>query len=246
MKKKDHFIFGIHPVEEALRSGTGIEKIFIQRELQRSQTIEIITKARGQNIPVQRVPPAKLKRLTPKNHQGVVAITSVIEYQDIGQLVPILYEKGQVPLVCVLDGITDVRNFGAIARSAECAGVHALLVPARRTAMLTADAIKTSAGALYHIPVCRTQNPEEAVQFLRSSGLKVVAATGKADNLYYSVDFTIPVALVMGAEDTGVSPEIEALSETRVKIPMQGAIGSLNVSSAASVLLFEILRQRQV
>jgi len=195
-------------------------------------------------IPIQKVPLERIDRFTRKNHQGVLAFMSAVTYQKIEDIVPLLYEQGKNPFIVVLDGITDVRNFGAIARTCEVAGVDAIVIPARGSVRVSADAIKTSAGALHSIPVCREQNLKDAVQFLKDSGIKVVAATEQAAENYTTSSYTDPVAILMGAEDVGISDELLKISDELVRLPIFGTIESLNVSVAAGVMLYEVIRQR--
>jgi 23S rRNA (guanosine2251-2'-O)-methyltransferase len=205
---------------------------------------KLVSFARKNGIPMQFVPVEKLNQFTRKNHQGVVALISPILYHNIEQLVPGLYEAGKSPLLLVLDGITDVRNFGAIARSAECAGVDGLVIPFGGAARIHEDAVKTSAGALMNIPVCRTPMLEDAIKFLKNSGIKIVGATEKARLNFHEADMKNPVAIVMGSEERGIHPSIQALCDQEVSIPVYGQIASLNVSVAASLLMYEAVRQR--
>ena len=184
-----------------------------------------------------------MTRLTRKQHQGVIAFISEIEYTPLETLIPMLYEAGRSPFVLLLDGLTDVRNFGAIARTAECAGVDALIIPERGSVTVTADAIKTSAGALHRLPVCRVSSIMSAVSLLQASGLKIVAASEKARDVYTETELRLPLGLVLGAEDEGVSEEVLRRADHIVRIPQVGAIGSLNVSVAAGILIYEIVRQ---
>jgi 23S rRNA (guanosine2251-2'-O)-methyltransferase len=232
-------------VIEAVEAGKDIDKIFIRRELGGSLAKELYEKIRPLEIPVQRVPLEKLNRLTLKNHQGVVAFLSSITYHDITTMIPMLYEDGKTPFIAVLDGITDVRNFGAIARTCECAGVDALVVSAHRAAATNADAIKTSAGALHILPVCRTENLEKTVKFLKDSGLKIVCVSEKASKNFTKEDYSAPLALVLGAEDTGISQEILKHADTKVSIPVLGKIQSLNVSVAAGILMYKVVENRK-
>ena len=238
------YIFGIRPVIEAIEAGKEIDKIFVKKDLQGPQTAELMTLVREHHIVTQRVPVERLNRITRKNHQGVVAMLSAVTYSRLEWLVPQLYEEGRLPFVIVLDGITDVRNFGAIARTAECCGADAIVIAERGSVGVGGDAVKTSAGALNYLPVCRERNIAGAVRFLKDNGYACVAVSEKADINYTTADFTGPVALVMGAEDTGISPEVLRLCDTKVAIPMFGHIGSLNVSVAAGVLMYEVVRQR--
>jgi 23S rRNA (guanosine2251-2'-O)-methyltransferase len=187
-----------------------------------------------------------LNRLTLKNHQGVVAFISPIIYQKIENIIPEIFEKGETPLILVLDCITDVRNMGAIARTAECAGVQAIVVPSKGSAQINPDAVKTSAGALYKIPVCRHDNLVQTVRFLQESGLQIVCCTEKTNDFIYKPDYSAPTAIVMGSEEDGVRNEIIRIADHLAKIPMYGEIESLNVSVATGVILYEAIRQRQV
>ncbi len=241
---RNDYIFGIRPVIEAIEAGRDIDKIFVSKELHSDVARELLDKAREMHVLVQRVPPEKIQRITRKQTQGVLAILSAVTYHRLDHLVPELYEAGLMPFVLILDGITDVRNFGAIARTAECAGVDAIVIPQHGSVSVGGDAVKTSAGALLHIPVCRERSVRGAVQILKDNGYRVVAVSEKADINYTEANFTDPVALVMGAEDVGISPDVYELCDLRVGIPMFGKIGSLNVSVAAGVLMYEVVRQR--
>lgn len=243
MKEKE-MIFGIRAVMEAVEAGKDIDKVLVKRELSGDLFMELQQLLRTYEIPLQKVPLERIDRITRKNHQGVIAFTSAVTYQKLEDILPMLYEEGKNPFIVVLDGVTDVRNFGAIARTCEVAGVHAIVIPARGSVTVNADAIKTSAGALHTIPVCREQNLKEAITFLKNSGVKVVAATEKAARFYTDSDFAVPTAIVMGAEDTGVAAEHLRVSDELVKIPQSGTIQSLNVSVAAGVLIYEVIRQR--
>lgn len=238
------FIFGIHPVIEAIEAGRAIDKIFVKKDLNSELAIRLTQLARAHHIPLMRVPVERLARYTRKNHQGVVAMLSAVEYHRLGNVIPALFEAGALPFILVLDGITDVRNFGAIARTAECCGVNAIVIPERGSVGVGADAVKTSAGALLHIPVCRERNIANGVKFLKDSGIQIVAATEKSSQNYTTADYTTPVAIVMGAEDVGISEEVLTLADTRSAIPMFGNIGSLNVGVAAGVMMYEVVRQR--
>jgi 23S rRNA (guanosine2251-2'-O)-methyltransferase len=195
-------------------------------------------------IPFQFVPNEKINRVTRKNHQGVLAFISPIEFYNIENLLPGVFERGETPLILVLDQITDVRNFGAIVRSAECAGVHTIIIPEKGMARIGADAIKTLAGALHYLPICKVKNMAQTIKFLKESGLHIAAATEKAQMIYTNANFTGPVAIIMGAEDTGISHQILELSDKEIMIPIRGNIESLNVSVAASLMIYEALRQR--
>jgi 23S rRNA (guanosine2251-2'-O)-methyltransferase len=243
--KKENFIYGIRPVIEALKSGKEIEKIMIQTGLKGEGFQQLHSLIREMEIPVQFVPLEKLNRITRQNHQGVVAMISEITYQKIEAILPTVYEQGKTPLVVMLDHITDVRNLGAIARTAECSGVDAILIPEKGSAQVNQDAIKTSAGALYKVPVCRYNSSKEIIAFLKNSGLKIVAATEKANSDYTDAEMTQPVALILGSEESGISEDLLKLSDELIRIPILGEIQSLNVSVSAGVIIYEILRQRK-
>jgi len=230
---------------EALAANRDIEKIIISKSLTGEQAGQLRSEIRQKRIPSQYVPHDWFRKLQGRNHQGVACFLSAIEYQPLEQLLPMIYEAGKVPFFLILDRITDVRNFGAIARSAECAGIDAIIVPDRESAMISGDAVRTSAGALNTIPVCRVESLSVAVKFLQESGLSVFGVTEKANKIYTELDYSMPLALVMGSEENGITPEILRCADELVKIPLQGKIGSLNVSVASGILLFEAVRQRQ-
>lgn len=238
------YIFGIRAVMEAIEAGKDIDKVLIKKDLNGELASELFGMIRANRILSQRVPLERLNKITRKNHQGVIAVLSAVTYHRLDHLVPQLYEDGVLPFIVVLDGITDVRNFGAIARTCECAGVDAIVIPGHGSVSVGGDAVKTSAGALHHLPVCRERSTAGAVRFLKDNGYRIVAASEKVDINYTQVDYTVPVAIVMGAEDTGISPEVLKLCDTFVSIPQFGHIGSLNVSVAAGVIMYEVVRQR--
>ncbi len=238
-------IFGIRAVAEAISAGKEVDKILIRKDLTGELAGELFEMLRGSNIVVQRVPQEKLNSITRKNHQGVIAFISPINYQPIEEIVASLYEQGKVPFILLLDHLTDVRNFGAIARTAECAGVDAIIIPSKGSVSVTADAVKTSAGALMNIPVCRVQSLYNCVKYLKDCGLQIMGASEKSNINYTDADMTTPLALVMGAEDKGISTEILSLTDTTVSLPQYGKIASLNVSVAAGVMIYEVLRQRK-
>ncbi|GAB6393935.1 MAG: 23S rRNA (guanosine(2251)-2'-O)-methyltransferase RlmB [Bacteroidales bacterium] len=242
--KDNEMVFGIRSVMEALLSGKEIDKVLIKRNLQGDLAKELFAALKQSDITAQRVPADRLNRLTHKNHQGVIAFISAVVYRRLEDIIPSVYEQGKAPFIVLLDGITDVRNFGAIARTCECAGVDALVIPARRSVTVNADAIKTSAGALHVLPVCREKSLSQAIRFLQDSGVKVIAAVENAPDSYTKHTYADPVAIVIGAEDAGISPENLRLCDALVKIPLFGTIGSLNVSVAAAVILYEVVRQR--
>lgn len=237
-------IFGVRAVIEAIQAGKEIDKILVKKDIQSDLSKELFAALKGTMIPVQRVPVERINRITRKNHQGVVAFISAITYQRTEDLVPFLFEQGKNPILIMLDGITDVRNFGAIARTCECAGVDAIIIPARNSVSANADAIKTSAGALHTLPVCREQSLTATIRFLKDSGFKIVAATEKGDYDYTRAEYRDPVCIIMGAEDTGVPYEHLSLCDEWIKIPLMGKIESLNVSVAAGILIYEAIKQR--
>jgi 23S rRNA (guanosine2251-2'-O)-methyltransferase len=245
-KENNEFIFGIRAVIEAIKAGKEIESIYIQRSLTGELITELKAFLKDVEAPVHHVPVEKLNRMTQKNHQGAIAVISSIAFQRIEDIIPAVYEKGEVPLILILDGITDVRNMGAIARTAACTGVHAIVVPTKNSAQINADAIKTSAGALFSIPVCRHVNLHKTALYLQECGLQIVACTEKTTDLIYAPDYTVPTAIVMGAEDEGISNEIMRMANYLAKIPMVGEISSLNVSVSTGVILYEAIRQRTV
>lgn len=240
----NEMIFGIRAVIEAVQAGRSIDRILVKKDIQSDLSKELFAALKGTSIPVQRVPVERINRITHKNHQGVVAFISAVDYQKVEDLVPYLFEQGKVPLFVMLDGITDVRNFGAIARTCECAGADAVIIPVRNSVTVNADAVKTSAGALHTLPVCREQSLKETLSYLKASGFHIVAATEKGDYDYVKADYTGPLCIIMGAEDVGVSYDNLALCDEWVKIPMFGIIKSLNVSVAAGILLYEVVKQR--
>jgi 23S rRNA (guanosine2251-2'-O)-methyltransferase len=246
MQKETDCIFGLRAVIEAIKAGKQIDRLLIKQGLQGSLYHELMNEVRTHNIVYQIVPLERIELVTRKNHQGVLAWLSVIEFQYIANLLPMIYEMGNDPLIIALDGVSDVRNFGAIVRTAECLGAHGIIIPEKGSARITADAVKTSAGALHSFPVCREKSIVRSVEFLKDSGLKVICAAEKSGTTVSDAPLTGPVVLILGSEDKGISRELIALSDHQIKIPMTGTIGSLNVSVAAGILLYEIVRQRSL
>ncbi len=245
MTEKNEMIFGLRAVIEAIQAGKEIDKILIRKDIQSELSKELFAAIKNTTVPVQKVPIERLNRITRKNHQGVVAFISPVTYQRTEDLVPFLFEQGKTPLFIMLDGVTDVRNFGAIARTCECAGVDAIIIPSKNSVSVNADAIKTSAGALHTLPVCREHNLTGTVKYLKESGFRIVAATEKGDYDYTEANYKDPLCIIMGAEDTGVSYDNLALCDEWVKIPLFGNIESLNVSVAAGILIYEAVKQRR-
>ena len=244
MKEDKNFIFGIRAIIEAIKAGKQIDKLMIRSGLKGELIYELMTLVKEFQISFQYVPNERINRVTMKNHQGVLAFISPIEFQSIENILPVIYEQGKTPFFVILDKVTDVRNFGAITRTAECANVDAIIIPEKGSAQISGDAVKTSAGALLKIPVCRVKNLAKTIKFLQESGIQIVAATERASDLYYTVDFSIPTAILMGAEDTGVDMEYLRVADKMVKIPILGEIESLNVSVAASIMIYEAVKQR--
>ncbi len=241
----ENIIFGVRPVIEAIEAGRQIDKVMVKKGADGIGVQHLRELCRTRKIQVQDVPIEKLNRLVRGgNHQGVVAQASAVEYADIAEVVAEVQERGETPLIVVFDGVTDVRNFGGIARSAECAGAHALIMPLKNSAPVNADAIKTSAGALNRIPVCRVGSVRNTLRYLQEQGMQVVAASEKSDTLLYDTDLVKPTVLVMGSEETGISKEVLKMCDATLAIPLRGTIESLNVSAAAAVMLFEVVRQR--
>jgi 23S rRNA (guanosine2251-2'-O)-methyltransferase len=240
------FIFGFRPILEAIRSDKNIDKLLIKKGLKGELYQELMELVDEYSVNYQMVPDEKLNRITLKNHQGVVAFISPVPFHNLDEIITSVYEQGKTPFFLFLDQITDVRNFGAIVRTAECAGVHAIIVPEKGAAQIGADAIKTSSGGLYFVPVCRIKSVFSTMHTLRENGIKLFAATEKASQHYSKADFTVPATIIMGAEDKGISPEIIKIADELIQIPVVGKIESLNVSVAAGIILYEALKQRTV
>ncbi len=242
--KSGNYIYGIRSAIEAIHAGKEIDKIFIRQGAKSELANELFGLIRKEKIPYQFVPVQRLNRITQKNHQGVIAFLSLISYYTVEQILPGIYELGENPFILVLDQISDVRNFGAIIRTAECAGVHAVVIPKKGSAQINPDAVKTSAGALLTMPVCRNKELSEAVKFMKDSGLHIVAATEKAKSIYFKARFDTPLAIILGSEEKGISEKLLELADEKIKIPLKGKIESLNVSVTAGILIYEAIRQR--
>ncbi len=243
--QKDYQIFGIRAVIEAVNAGKAIDKVFIQKGLKGALFSELETLLRKEQINVSHVPLEKLNRLSKKNHQGVIANISPVEFHSLENLVMNVMESGETPFFLLLDQLSDVRNFGAIIRTAECTGVHGIIVQNKGGAPVTADTVKTSAGAVFNVPICRVDHIKDAVFYMQASGIQVIAATEKTDDTLYDLQLNMPLAVVMGAEDKGISPSVLKSADHRAKLPLYGNIGSLNVSVACGVFLYEVIRQRK-
>ncbi len=242
--REENIIYGTRSVIEAIKSGKEIERLYIQKGLDNELTKELFRVIRDFDIAFQLVPLEKIRRTVDGNHQGVVAYLSTIAYYNIEEIITQQFEAKETPLILILDGITDVRNFGAIARTAECCNVNAIVIPSRGSALINADAIKTSAGALNKIPVCKVESLKELIYMLKQYGIQVIACTEKTSLLYTALDYTKPTAIIMGAEDKGVSSDLLKLVDEKAKLPLLGTIESLNVSVACGVMLYEVVRQR--
>ena len=243
-KEEKNYIFGIHAIIETIKAGKTIDKLFIQKGLHNDAFAELWKLVRLRRVNYKHVPLEKINRLTKKNHQGVFAFLSPIDFHKIEDIIPRLYEEGKNPLILVMDRITDVRNFGAIARTAECVGAHTILIPELNSAAINADAVKTSSGALHRIPVSRTWNLKLSLQLMKDSGIQIIGCTEKTQDTIYNADFTKPTAIILGSEEDGISPELLKMCDMKTKIPINGKISSLNVSVATGVICYELLRQR--
>lgn len=243
-KAEKNFIYGIRAVIEAVREGKDIDKLMVQEGIAGNLFNELKNICKEHRVPYQFVPAQKLNRITRSNHQGVIAFISEITFDDIESVLQGIFESGKTPLLMILDRITDVRNFGAICRTAECAGVQAIILPSRGAAQINADAVKTSAGAIHKLPLCRSSNLKETIYYLKDSGVQIVGCTEKTNHLYTTVDMTTPTAIVMGSEENGISSEYLKLCDKKAKLPLLGTIESLNVSVSAGIILYEAIRQR--
>ncbi|OIQ36491.1 MAG: 23S rRNA (guanosine(2251)-2'-O)-methyltransferase RlmB [Crocinitomix sp. MedPE-SWsnd] len=243
-EEAEDIIYGVRAVIEAVKAKRPINKIYIQRGMNKELFKELKEELANKKYNLQFVPIHKLNRLTRKNHQGVVAQVSPVEYHALTPIITKLFEVGEIPLILILDRLTDVRNFGAMARTAECNGVHAIVIPHKDSVTVTSDAIKTSAGALNTIPVCQKADLSQVVHQLKELGLQIVASTEKTKSHCFDVDFTLPTAIIMGSEEDGVSTKLLTECDVKAKIPMSGKIASLNVSVAAGIMLYESSRQR--
>ena len=239
-------IYGTRSVIEAILAGKEIEKIMIQSGLTNDLIKELVSVARTHQVPVTFVPAEKLHRVSSKNHQGVICLLSSVSYASLENLVDRAFSEGREPFFLLLDRITDVRNFGAIARTAECAGLDAIVIGEKGSAPITGDAMKTSAGALNHLPVCRERDLKKTIKFLQESGIRVIACTEKASKLIYAVEFNGPTALLLGSEEDGIADTLLKDVDDLAKIPMKGKISSLNVSVAAGVAIYEVIRQKKI
>ena len=237
-------IFGIRAVIEAIKSGKTIDKVFVQKGLKGDLFHELESLLKSDRISTSFVPIEKLNRLSPKNHQGVIAMISPVEFHDLDTLVLNVIESGKTPLFLILDEISDVRNFGAIIRTAECTGVSGIIIQKKGAAPINGDTIKTSAGAVFKVPICKVDHIKDALFHMQASGIKVIAATEKTEYPLYDIDFKNPCAIIMGSEGKGINPSILKLVDEKAKLPLLGTIESLNVSVACGAFLYEVVRQR--
>lgn len=243
-RSEKNFIYGIRAVIEAIKQGKEVDKLLVQDGISGNLFSELRNICKENRIPFQFVPVQKLNKITRSNHQGVIAFVSEVVFQELEEVLQATFEKGKTPLILILDRITDVRNFGAICRTAECAGVDAILIPSRGAAQVNADAVKTSAGAIHKVSLCRSNNLKDSIHYLKESGLKIIGCTEKTQDIYTSIEMKGPAAVVMGSEENGISPEYLKLCDAKGKIPLLGTIGSLNVSVSAGIILYEVVRQR--
>ncbi len=242
--EKAETIFGTRAVIEAIKAGREIEKIYIQSGLNNDLIKELINTAATHKAPYSFIPQVKLDRLSNKNHQGVVCVLSAVQYVPLENIIDKCYSEGREPFFLIVDRVTDVRNFGALARTAECAQVDAMIIADKGNAPITGDAMKTSAGALNHLPVCRVKDMKKTFQLLKDNGIQIIACTEKATNTIYQIDLNIPIAIILGSEEDGISPQMLKDADHLAKIPLMGSIESLNVSVAAGIVVYEKIRQR--
>ncbi len=245
-KQPENLIYGIRAVIETIRSGKDLEKVFVQSKINGELLPELNQLIKERDIPVSRVPNEKLNRLTRKNHQGVVAFVSPVKYFPLDQVVTQVFEEGKQPLFVLLDGVTDIRNFGSIARTAECMGVNGIIIPSKGSAQINADAVKTSAGALNFIPDCREPSLKSALRYLKESGIQIIGCTEKAEDNFEKIDLNSPACIVMGSEDVGISAALLFDCDAIARIPLSGSIESLNVGAACAMVLYEVSRQRRL
>lgn len=243
--EKENQIFGIRAIIEAINSKKEIDKVFVQKDARGDLMLELLKILKKNNINFSYVPLEKLNKLTSNNHQGAVATIAPIKFWNLENLIENLLENKKTPLLVILDQISDARNFGAIIRTAECTGVDGIIISKQGAAPVNGDTVKTSAGAVFNIPICKVDHIKDAVFYLQSSGIKTVAATEKTDQNIYDINFSEPLAIIMGSEDKGINPSVLKIVDEKAKLPMYGTISSLNVSVACGAFLYEAIRQRQ-
>lgn len=242
--EKDNQIFGIRAIIEAINAKKEIDKVFVQKEAQGDLMQDLMKTLKRNNINFSYVPVEKINRLTPNNHQGAVATIAPISFVALETLVESVIETGKIPLFLILDQLSDARNFGAIIRTAECTGVDGIIIQKQGSAPVNGDTVKTSAGAVFNVPICKVDHIKDAIFYLQGSGIKTVAATEKTESHIYDINFNEGVAIIMGSEDRGVNPSVLKIVDEKAKLPMFGTIESLNVSVACGAFLYEALRQR--
>ncbi len=238
-----NFLIGIHPLMEAIEAGKEIDKVLLQKGLTGQPVRDLKSRLLALRVPIQEVPVEKINRISRKNHQGVLAFISEIEYASIDNIITTAFGKGRSPRLLILDRVSDVRNFGAIARTAEALGMDAIVIPMKGSAQVNEDAMKTSSGALNFLPVCREYNLQETLKFLRESGIRIVGCTEKASESLYRLDLTGPLALLFGSEEDGISPVLLRMADYLARIPMSGKVASLNVSVSVAIAVAEVFRQ---
>jgi 23S rRNA (guanosine2251-2'-O)-methyltransferase len=243
--EKDNQIFGIRAIIEAIQAGKEVDKVFIQKDAQGDLMRDLMKTMKANKINFTYVPVEKLNRLTSKNHQGAVASIAPISFVDLETLVINIFESGKTPLFLILDQLSDARNFGAIIRTAECTGVDGIIIGKQGAAPVNGDTVKTSAGAVFNVPICKVEHIKDAIFYLQGSGIKTIAATEKTDNSIYDLSLSEPLAIIMGSEDRGVNPSVLKIVDEKAKLPMFGTISSLNVSVACGAFLYEVVRQRR-
>ncbi|MCX6350748.1 MAG: 23S rRNA (guanosine(2251)-2'-O)-methyltransferase RlmB [Bacteroidetes bacterium] len=243
---KDEIIYGIHPITEAINAGTPINRVYIQKDVHNDRLKELIHLMKDNAVPFQFVPREKLSRMTGQSHQGIVAQISYVEFQDIENVLPAIFESGKAPLLVILDNITDVRNMGAIARSAECFGIDAIIIPSKGGAAMNSEAVKASSGAIHKIPICRPINFIEGINYLIDSGVNLVACSEKAQKTIRDLDVSAPTCFVFGSEGDGINEQLMDMCTDHIKIPLKGKISSLNVSVAAGIIFYEAEMKRSL
>ena len=243
-ENKTDLVFGIHPILEGLESGENFDKILILNSLRTSQAKEIIATAKERGIAVNKVPQQKLDRITRKNHQGIIGFIAPIEFHQIEDILPDIFARGKNPFLLILDRISDVRNFGAIVRTAECAGADAIIIPKKGSAQINGETIKTSTGAIFNIPICKVSGIDSIIPFLKESGIHLIACTEKSEVNYTQIDYTLPIGIILGSEESGIAISNITKSDSTAKLPLIGKTKSLNVSVAAGIIMYEVIRQR--
>lgn len=243
--EKDNQIFGIRAIIEAIQAGKEVDKVFIQKDAQGDLMRDLMKTMKANKINFTYVPVEKLNRLTSKNHQGAVASIAPISFVDLETLVTNVVDSGKTPLFLILDQLSDARNFGAIIRTAECTGVNGIIIGKQGAAPVNGDTVKTSAGAVFNVPICKVEHIKDAIFYLQGSGIKTIAATEKTDDSIYDLSLSEPLAIIMGSEDRGVNPSVLKIVDEKAKLPMFGTISSLNVSVACGAFLYEVVRQRR-